>query len=185
VPVGKSQCTICTHDQLRRIDEQLVKGQSYRAIARRFDVSFSAVGRHAKRHLSPQLQALHKAKEHDRTMTLLERMESLVLKLEGLAEDAADTGKANMLLATARELRESYRLIGKLTGELDERPQVVNVLVSPEWQQVRSVLLQALAPYPEARVAVAGRLLELETGGGAAGPSALPVIQGEAVGGSG
>lgn len=45
----------------------------------------------------------------------------------------------------------------ELLGELDDRPQV-NVLVMPEWLQLRGAILHALAPYPEARAAVAAHL---------------------------
>ena len=54
-------------------------------------------------------------------------------------------------------------LLGELLGELNRQPQV-NVLVSPEWLTVRGVLLEALSAYPEARVAVVGRLAALEAG---------------------
>ena len=52
---------------------------------------------------------------------------------------------------------ERHSIDKALLGDLDDRP-VVNVLVSPEWQQVRAQILAALDPYPEARFAVAGAL---------------------------
>ena len=66
-----------------------------------------------------------------------------------------------LLLKTAAQLQSSLELLGKLLGELDDRPQI-NVLVSPEWHQVRDTLLLALQPYPEARTSVAERLRLLE-----------------------
>lgn len=171
--IAKTACTVCQHPQHEEIDRLLVGGVGYRTIAKRFDLHFQAVGGHKRNHLSRQLQAVHSKREEKRSESLLDRVERLITKLETLADEAATAGKASQLLAASRELRESYRLIGKLTGELDERPQVLNVLVSPEWQQVRAVLVAALADYPDARVAVSGRLLELEAGGGASGPSAL------------
>jgi hypothetical protein len=162
VPSGAGQCTVCSHPRRDEIDEALVAGVPVRQIQQRYGPHYNSVQRHKTRHLARQLQAVHREKE--RSESLLERLESLITKLEQLADDAASQGKANQFLATARELRETYRLLGKVTGELDERPQVVNVLISPEWQQVRAVLLTALSPYPEARLAVSTRLLELESG---------------------
>ena len=92
------------------------------------------------------LQAVHSRREERRSGSLLDRIERLISKLEALAEDAATTGKASQLLAASRELRESYRLVGKLTGELDERPQVLNVLVSPEWQVRAAIASSACGP---------------------------------------
>ena len=37
-------------------------------------------------------------------------------------------------------------------------------MLSPQWQLVRQAVFVALEPYPEARTAVAGRLMGLEAG---------------------
>jgi hypothetical protein len=68
-----------------------------------------------------------------------------------------------LVLKTAARLQPQIELLARLIGELDEKPQV-NILVSPEWIAVRAAVLEALAPHPEARAAVAGRLLQLEAG---------------------
>lgn len=65
-----------------------------------------------------------------------------------------------LVLKTAQQLTGQTQLLAKLLGQLDERPQI-NVLLAPEWLQVRSTLLMVLAPYPEARLAVAGALATL------------------------
>lgn len=66
-----------------------------------------------------------------------------------------------LMLKSVAQLRPSVELLAKLVGELDERA-VVNVVLSPEWQAVRGALLEALQPYPEARLAVAARLVALD-----------------------
>lgn len=66
-----------------------------------------------------------------------------------------------LVLKTTDRLQSSLELLAKLMGDLDDRPQI-NLLVAPEWHQVRAALLEALSPYPEARTAVAGRLIALE-----------------------
>jgi len=56
-----------------------------------------------------------------------------------------------------REARGNIELLAKLLGELDERP-VINLVAAPEWIQIRTAILVALQPYPEARVTVAEAL---------------------------
>jgi transposase len=180
--LARNNCKCCTHPELDDINRLLVEGMSYRRVAARFDVGMGSVSRHRNKHLAPALQAVHRKREEKRTVSLLDRVEGLVTKLEQLADEAVETGRSGQMLATARELRESYKLIGKLTGELDDRPVTLNVLVSPEWQQVRAVLLTALVPYPEARLAVSERLLELGAGGPVPVAPTPPVIQAEVVG---
>jgi hypothetical protein len=55
-------------------------------------------------------------------------------------------------------------LLGKLAGELDERP-VVNLNASPEWLELRAVIVGALEPHPAAHRAVL-RVLESVGGDG-------------------
>jgi hypothetical protein len=52
-------------------------------------------------------------------------------------------------------------LQAKLLGELSDAPQV-NVVLMPEWLALRGAILAALAPYSEARAAVATQILRLE-----------------------
>jgi hypothetical protein len=51
------------------------------------------------------------------------------------------------------EAVKDLELLAKLLGELDERP-VVNLHVSPERLKLRAVIVGALEPYSEARLAV-------------------------------
>ena len=77
-----------------------------------------------------------------------------------ILSEARGRGDADTTLKAVDRIQRQIELQAKLIGELDERPQV-NVLVAPEWLTVRSALLEALGPYPEARQAVAGRLAAL------------------------
>ncbi len=101
--------------------------------------------------------------QEDRRATLLERVERLIDRAESLYTAAAEEGKAQLALAAVKELRGCLELLGKATGELNDRPQVtVNLMASPEWLNVRAVIFSSLADYPDARAALSGRLLEIE-----------------------
>ena len=52
-----------------------------------------------------------------------------------------------------RELREQIRLMAELEGRIASQPQIT-LITSPEWVEVRSLVINALEPYPEAREAV-------------------------------
>lgn len=97
---------------------------------------------------------------------LLDKLEQGGITATGWETKYADP--RDLVLKTADRLRQQTELLAKLLGELNDQPQI-NVLVAPEWLQVRAVLLEALTPYPEARAAVAGRLLTLEASNGARG----------------
>ena len=60
-------------------------------------------------------------------------------------------------MAAIREARGNLELVGRVTKELDERP-TLNLWLSPEWLELRTTIVGALAPHPEARRAVLGAI---------------------------
>ena len=52
-----------------------------------------------------------------------------------------------------RELREQIRLMAELEGKISQQPQVT-IINNPEWIELRTVIIQALDPYPEAKEAL-------------------------------
>jgi hypothetical protein len=156
-------CTVCAHDDRGAIDQALVLGQPLRDIARRHGPSKDALARHARAHVSPALAVVRREREEQGARTLLDRLEDLYRRADRILEAAELDAKPTLMLSAVRELRGLIEVIGKATGEIAERPQVVvNVLGSGEWLKVRCALLAALATYPDARALVASRLLELE-----------------------
>lgn len=159
-------CTICTHTDREQIDADLVAGSaSQRVIAARYEVSKDAVRRHTA-HISAALARMKTEREEAGPRSAFQRLEELHDRAMRVLDAAEQDGKANLSLAAIRELRSLTETLAKITGELDERPnvQVLNVATSPEWLSLRAGLMDALAPYPEAGQAVAARLLALESG---------------------
>ncbi len=95
------------------------------------------------------------------------RLSALLARAEGglgVMVERTETRIADpreLVLKTAQQLTGQTQLLAKLLGQLDERPQV-NVLMAPEWLQVRAALLTALIPHPDARRAVAAALVAIE-----------------------
>ncbi|MBN1460971.1 MAG: hypothetical protein JXA57_15675 [Armatimonadetes bacterium] len=157
------KCTICEHPERDSIDAALVTGEPMTVIAERYGVGKDAVRRHKLRHLSPALAGMMQQAQLDRRASLLERIETLIERAETMFATAADEGRFNQSLDVLKELRMQLELLGKASGELNDRPQVtVNLMQSPEWINVRAVIFSSLADYPEARASLSGRLLELE-----------------------
>ena len=80
------------------------------------------------------------------------------------AANLLDQAEASMDLKAAgtflKELREQIRLMAELEGKLAAQPQVT-IINNPEWIEIRTIILQSLDPYPEAKeamiVAIHGR----------------------------
>lgn len=161
-------CTVCAHKERQAIDQALVAGRPFRGLSALYRVSEDAIARHSAAHLPRTLVQAQAAQEVAQADTLLDQVQSLHARTLTILAGAEASQDGRLALGAVREARGNLELLARLLGELDDRP-VVNVLIAPEWLQTRSVLLQALAPFPEARQVVAAALVASEASlGGAA-----------------
>ena len=144
------KCSICEHSQTAKINQALIEGQSLRSIAKKFELSYSAVGRHHKEHLPTALTRAQEAQEVTQADNLLDQIEALRAKAVQLLNQAENAGDLKTALAGIGQARACLELLAKVRGELQQEG-AVNITVSAEWLELRAVMLQALEPYPEAR----------------------------------
>ena len=153
-------CTICTNPERTAINAALAKHEPFRTIAARYGTSVAALQRHKAEHMPYALARAQQAKQ-DEDYDLLTQIRGLRSKAIGILLKAEAAGDLRTALLAIREARGCMELLAEMEGELSRQP-VVNLTISAEWVEVRAVLLQALQPFPEARAAVAGALLEVE-----------------------
>ncbi len=158
-------CTICTHDDRAAINKALVAGEPFRLIAERFGTSATALTRHKADHLPAKLAQAHAAKEAALADDLLAQVKALRNKAIRILQTAEAAGDLRVALLGIREARACVELLAEMEGELNRNPQI-NILIAPQWIEVRSLLMGALADYPEARASVAAVLLEVDGGNG-------------------
>ncbi len=146
-------CTVCEHPDRGAIDEALVGGASNRSVASLYYASEASVRRHKANHLPAKLVMARAAEEVAEADDLLGQVQDLQARTLAILEAAEGSNQHRTALSAIREARSNLELLAKLLGELDERP-VVNLNVSPEWLELRAVIVGALEPYHEARGAV-------------------------------
>ncbi len=155
-------CTICRHEKRADIDKALIARVPFRNIAGRHKVSKSALVRHLDDHIPAALLKAKDAEEVAQADVLLRQVGELrdrALAILDVAEAAAEYRDA---LAAIREARGCLELLGKLAGQLKDAP-TVNVILSAEWRDIQAVMLAALEPYMDARLAVAEALTTMES----------------------
>ena len=153
-------CTVCVHPQHKDIDNRLINGGTLRNIAEHFSLSTTSLYRH-KEHLPNTLTKARKAEEISQADGLLEQVRSLQARALNILDVAEKTGDLKTVLGAIREARGNLELLGKLAGEL-QAGQVVNVIVSPQWVTLRSIIIKSLEPFREARLAVSSALEGVE-----------------------
>jgi len=157
------KCTICGHNQRQDIDAALVERQSFRNIAARFKVSTSALVRHSDDHIPVALTKAHDAAAVAHADTILDQVQELRDRALAILDKAEDAKEYRSALGAIREARGCLELLGKLAGELQDAP-TINILVTPAWINIQTVILGALNAHPDARIAVADALAGIEAG---------------------
>jgi transposase-like protein len=147
------RCTVCDHLERHSIDEALVSGTPYRSVAKRFGLSESAVYRHKTERLPTHLLKAREVEEAARADELLDQVRDLQAHALDILESAEKAGDLRTALAAISQARGNLELLGKLAGQLDERP-VINLNISPEWLELRALIVGALEPHPAAHGAV-------------------------------
>ncbi len=158
--MGRS-CLICAHPKRAEIDQALVDGVSFRNVTLRYGMSIATVSRHRAAHLPSVMAKGKEADEVAHADTLLAQIKDLKERALSILTKAEVAKSWSVALGAIREARQTLELLCKISGELDERPQV-NILVSTAWINLRGEILQALSAFPEARAAVAKRLVEVK-----------------------
>ena len=142
------------------MEDAFIAGQAKRRIASQNGVSERAVRYHMREHLPALLALARDAERAARADTLLRRMERLQSQTLAILDAPEDQRTA---LAAIAQARRNLELIGELTRELD-RAATVSLELTVEWQEVKAVLVNTLASYPEAQQAVFNALEEAPHG---------------------
>jgi hypothetical protein len=153
-------CSICSHEHRDAMEDAFIAGQAKRRIASQHGVTERAVRYHMREHLPALLALARDAERAARADSLLDRMEALQSQTLAILDAPEDQRTA---LAAIAQARRNLELIGEVTKELD-RAGTINLELTVEWQEVKAVLVNTLASYPEAQQAVFNALEEAPNG---------------------
>ncbi len=157
----EARCTVCRHPDRQAIDAEIIKGNGGRPLAARFGLTKQAVARHAANHVpSADMRTAHLERvsaEGDRGATLVESAAELRDKAHALLQKAETAGDLKTALVGVREAARCLELVAKLTGQIDESVKL-NIAFAPAMLELQTIVITALAAFPEARLAVAQAL---------------------------
>ena len=150
-------CTVCSHDALEHINAALLSEVALRDIARQYRVSKDALSRHKQGHIPQHLAKASNAAEVVKADSLLDRLQSLNTETMLILKEAREGDDNELALKAIARAEKQLELQAKLLGELNEGT-TVNVLVAPEWLELRARIVKTVAPYPQAAQALARAL---------------------------
>ncbi len=159
-------CSVCTHERRGEIERNLVEGATVRSIASKYGLSASAVDRHQQSHIAERVTKASAARARFTADSLVDRLESLreqtetVLAAANGALKQWDPASAGIALRAIQRLEKQVELVARVVGELRESGPVTNIIVSPEWADMRARVLRVVDRHPELRDELAAALSE-------------------------
>jgi len=126
-------------------------------------VTESALSRHLNDHLAEYVQQALNEYGASKGIKVLDKLGNIVERLDAFLDKAEAEEDGLSFRATAAELRKQLELVAKLQGELAQEG-TTNLILSPEYLEIRTAILVALEPHPEAADSVGRAMLEIENG---------------------
>lgn len=155
-----TRCVVCNHRKRESFEKALVLERTTAAdVARVIGCNRSAVTRHVKNHLIPEMRQSYMANAEPelKSIDVLEEMTELYRRMKTHLANAEEAQDWQAIKGFHAEARKDLELLAKLLGELQQEG-TINVTVSPEWLSIRAVILQAVTPYPDAAKAITAAL---------------------------
>lgn len=150
------KCSICENPKVEEINAQILDNQKLADISRKFAVSADALQRHSDKCIVKALAASPSTEEvlnGDKLLDQLKEAREKAVDLLDKAIDVADTKVYGAPSQYLREIREQIKLWAELEGRLASQPQIT-IINNPEWIEIRTMIVKALDPFPEAKEAV-------------------------------
>jgi hypothetical protein len=151
--IAGQKCSVCSHPDVQLINERMLSGVSVRKIAEEFSLGRESVQRHRHNHLPHELVKSKKMAEMVAADSLIDRIEGLYDKAISIMELAEKDKKYQPAVSAIQQARSSLELLAKISGEL-RTGTTINLTYSPQWIQLRTVLVETLNEYPEVQTKV-------------------------------
>ncbi len=160
------KCSICSHPEQDAINERLVAGEANTKLSSEFVVSEAALRRHKEKHLPERLLRAREVEEISDADRLKTELQSVKADVRRLADRAEEEGDYRTALMGCDKALKALELQGKLLQLIETTRPQVNIHLSPEWLELRGLIVAAVEPHPEARESIL-RALEGASNGSA------------------
>jgi len=169
-------CLVCNHPDRALIERAKIAGAGTEDVAGRYRVSADAIYRHMRNHVTDEARAAYASQEGlnalakqaaEDGLSTLDRYRIANGFLMNQLQQAAAQNDGSKVAAVSRAMFEGLRDVSKLTGEALEHVSNIslvqnNFYQSPDYLALQAMLVQALAPFPDAMRAVLAGLEALE-----------------------
>ncbi len=178
VPKRGRPCQVCTAPNRTEVELFMARGGSRDRAAERFpDLGSDAIGRHWKLHVPDHVKAAAKIEilkpgaeleqiVNQESIGLLAHLQRIRSVLYKAFDKAAERGDAHEISALSAQLHSNLKISAQKTGELQQHSATTinNLVLSPDYLNLRAALISVLRPHPAAARAVADAFRQVESG---------------------
>jgi hypothetical protein len=185
---GSRICQVCKHPERWRVELLKAGGASLDSLAAKFNLHRDAIHRHWLNHVTPEMKASFLAgplqleelaqKAAAEGLSVLDHLHAIRVVLFSHLTTATEAGDGNLAANVAGRLTHTLETIARISGELGALATNTTFNITnnqtiltqhPAFMRMQASLLNALAPFPEARAAVVAALRDID------GDNARPV----------
>lgn len=147
-------CTICEDPRRDEFDRRARIEDNIAKIAQDFALSYDAFYRHVKaNHHIREVTAIPTSAELATSEDIYKEIERWHTEAKDLQRTAKADGDIKTALLGLEKALKCLELMLKIHGQISDAPQV-NILVNPQWIELKAAIVAALRPYPDALEAV-------------------------------
>jgi hypothetical protein len=150
-PRGVRSCIVCPSPHRLAIEQALAANTSCHALGTRYGMSPEAIERHAGQCIP---EFLERTRVLVSAQTVAERIKALLDQADEFLRTAKEEGDLKAWGVAVGRIEGATRLYGQFTGELGGDPDAA-ILASAKWREIKTIIADALRPYPDAMEAVA------------------------------
>jgi len=144
------RCKACNCPSREEHDKALLAGRiSDSDYARIVGCDPKSIGRH-RAHITEEIAQSARAQAVLKADELFKSIQDEATIVRELRDAARAEGNIDLALKAVDRALKCIEIYAKVKGLIQEQSQVVNILVNPEWIELRELIITTLRPYPAA-----------------------------------
>ena len=112
------RCQVCANKRVSEIDKRIVKGADLAKLAREFSISYSAMYRHAREHISRQLATGAEVALKNTGVNLMTELGQLMNETREILEEARKKKHNGLALKAIQQIRGNLSLLAAIENEI-------------------------------------------------------------------
>ena len=152
------KCKLCAYEGRAEIEQAVATHKlSYTAAGKKVGCSKTAIQRHMDHHVSIKVMKAANGVEAREGLDVLEQVLESHKIVWDIVVNAYENGDMRTALSAIDTETRQLKLAALVSGQLNEAPQV-NIMLDAQYLELQTFIVQALEPYPEARLALSAAL---------------------------